>query len=63
MNASAPYVLIPKAAEMTGYTERAIKEKIAKGVWRQGLEWIKAPDGHRMINLPGVARWVESALV
>jgi hypothetical protein len=54
------YVLIARAAELTGYSKRAIVEKIAKGVWREGLEWRKAPDGHRMIDLKGVMRWVET---
>lgn len=55
----ATHVLIPKAAELTGYSKRAIELKIARGIWREGLEWFKAPDGHRVISLPGVARWAE----
>lgn len=60
MNHPVPYVLIPKAAELTGYTEKAIEKKIERGQWRLGIEYVKAPDGHRMISLPGVQRWVES---
>jgi hypothetical protein len=59
MSQVAEYVLIPKAAEMIGYSRRAIELKIARGQWREGLEWRKAPDGHRMINLEGVKKWVE----
>lgn len=55
----APYVLIPKAAEITGYTRRAIEDKIAKGVWIEGREWVKAPDGHRLISIKGYQAWVE----
>lgn len=55
----APYVLIPRAAELTGYTERAIVEKIKRGVWIEGREWVKAPDGHRMVSMKGFAQWVE----
>lgn len=54
------YVLISKAAELTGYTKRAIETKIARGQWVEGREWVKAPDGHRMISLRGYAAWVES---
>lgn len=54
------HVLIPKAAELTGYSRRAIELKIARGQWREGAEWFRAPDGHRMISLEGVRRWVES---
>jgi hypothetical protein len=59
MSQVAEYVLIPKAAEMIGYSRRAIELKIARGQWREGLEWRKAPDGHRMISIEGVKRWVE----
>ena len=55
----APYVLIPLAAEITGYSRRAIEEKIAKGIWVEGREWIKAPDGHRMVSMSGFKAWVE----
>jgi hypothetical protein len=55
----APYVVIEKAAEMTGYTRRAIEEKIAKGVWLEGREWVKAPDGRRLISMKGYVQWVE----
>lgn len=60
MSPSLPYVLIPKAAEVTGYTAKAIERKIERGQWREGIEWRRAPDGHRMINLEGVRKWVES---
>ena len=59
MTPAVPYVLIPKAAELTGYTRRAIEDKIAKGVWVEGREWVKAPDGHRLISIKGYQSWVE----
>jgi hypothetical protein len=31
------WVRIRKAAEATGYTEKAIRQKIDKGVWLQGV--------------------------
>ena len=43
-----------------GYTERAVESKIEKGVWREGKEYRRAPDGHIMIDLEGVKRWAES---
>lgn len=58
MNESPSYVLIPRAAELTGYTRKAIERKIERGVWLQGEVWIKAPDGHRMIDMKGYERWV-----
>lgn len=59
---AAHYVVIAKAAELTGYSKRAIEEKIAKGVWVEGREWRKAPDGRRLISMEGVRRWVEQGL-
>lgn len=58
MNA-APYVLIPKAAELTGYSPKAIERKIERGIWVEGREWVKAPDGRRLISMKGVQQWVE----
>jgi len=56
---AAPYVVIEKAAELTGYTRRAIEEKIARGVWLEGQVWVHAPDGRRLISMRGYAQWVE----
>ena len=61
MTPAVDYVLIPRAAELTGYSKRAIETKIERGVWVEGREWVKAPDGRRMVNMKGVMRWVESA--
>ena len=55
----ATHVTIRKAAEVTGYSERAIEEKIAKGVWLKGREWTHAPDGRRLIIMKGYQQWVE----
>lgn len=54
-----PYVLIDKAAELIGYSRSAIEAKIARGQWVEGRQWVKAPDGHRMISLKGFQQWVE----
>lgn len=56
---TAPYVLIDKFTELSGYSRRAVELKISRGVWLEGREWVKAPDGHRMISLRGYAQWVE----
>jgi len=43
----ARYVLIELAEAVTGYTVKAIENKIARGEWRQGREPSTAP---RQIN-------------
>lgn len=50
-------VLLKRAAELTGYTERALREKIKKRVWPEGCVWFKAPDGHLMINMEEYDAW------
>ena len=54
----APYVVIKKAAAVTGYSVRAIEVKIERGIWLEGREWIKGPDGRRLISMKGYEAWV-----
>jgi len=55
--APARYVLPEIAALATGYTVKAQMRKIDEGVWVEGAEWVKAPDGRRLIDLRGYERW------
>jgi hypothetical protein len=57
--APAPYVQIPVAAAITGYSEKAIRRKIEEGHWLEGREYAKAPDGHILISIKGYSQWVE----
>ena len=54
------YVTIPKFAAESGYTEDAIRLKIRDGIWREGQEWKRAPDGRVLIDVDGYHRWVET---
>jgi hypothetical protein len=56
------FVLIPKFCELTGYTDKAVRRKIQDGIWTQGREYSKAPDGHIMINLENYDKWVEKKI-
>ncbi len=53
------YVTIPVAAAMTGYSPKAIRRKIEAGVWLEGREFRRAPDGHVLISVKGYELWVE----
>lgn len=53
------FVMPHVAAMLTGYTEKAIQQKIDAGVWREGREWKKAPDGKRLVDMQGYERWVQ----
>jgi hypothetical protein len=55
------WVLITKVIELIGYTDDAIRAKIKKGVWLQGIHWKKAPDGRLFFNLPEIQKWIEKA--
>lgn len=59
----AAFVLIEKAAELTGYSRRAIEAKIERGIWLEGREWIRAPDGRRQISMRGYEAWVQRGKV
>lgn len=54
------YVTIEKFAELTGYTDKAVRDKMYKGVFVRGKHYQKAPDGRVLINLEEYQKWVES---
>lgn len=60
---TASYVTIPLAAALTGYSAKAIRRKIECGVWLEGREFRKAPDGHVLISIKGYQQWVERGWV
>jgi hypothetical protein len=57
------WVRIKLAAEKTGYTEKAIRNKIQCGIWLMNVIWRKAPDGCIFINLEAVEKWVEGQAI
>jgi hypothetical protein len=56
------YVLISKFCAESGYSEKAVRRKIEEGVWLENRQFRKAPDGHILIDVQGVERWVEGQL-
>lgn len=60
--APAPYVVIELAAALTGLSAKAIERKIDEGVWVEGQEFVRGPDGRRYISIEGYRRWVERGL-
>ncbi len=57
--APARYVRISLFEVLTGYSTKAIEGKIANGVWAEGREYKRAPDGHVLVDMKGYERWVE----
>jgi hypothetical protein len=56
------WVTIKKAAELSGYSETAIRRKREEGVWLQGDIWIKTPDGRILISIEGIEGWAEGQM-
>ena len=55
----APYLTVDVAASITGYSEKAIRRKIQEGIWLEGREYRKSPDGRILISIKGFTSWVE----
>ena len=53
------YVLLPLFAVMTGYSEKAVRNKIQEGVWLQGKHYRKAPDGRITMDMEEYYQWVQ----
>ncbi len=58
-HAPARYVTVRLAATMTGFSEKAIRQKISMGKWLEGREYRRTPDGRIMISMKDVERWIE----
>lgn len=54
------YIRLPVFEALSGYTQKAVRRKIEEGIWVEGREYKKAPDGHILIDLKGYETWVES---
>lgn len=53
------YQLIKRFCELSGNTEKAVRRKIEDGVWREGREYRRAPDGRIYVDGMGVQKWIE----
>jgi hypothetical protein len=50
---------LPLFEQLTGYTQKAVRRKIEEGIWVEGKQFKRAPDGHILIDMQGYERWVE----
>jgi len=44
---------------MSGYTSKAVYNKIERGKWEKNIHWRKAPDGRYFINPKAIEEWIE----
>lgn len=56
-----PKITLQKLAEESGYSEDALRSKIARGDFAEGIHYIKAPDGRIHFILEAYLKWVESS--
>lgn len=56
------FVTIRKHAELTGFSEDAIRANIKNGKWKEGEVWVKR-EGRVLIWMSGYNKWAEMALV
>ena len=52
------FVKPPIFAALTGYTVKSQERKREEGVWLEGFEFVRAPDGNILIDIQGYERWV-----
>ncbi|MGH8073702.1 MAG: excisionase [Lysobacter sp.] len=57
---AARFVTIEKFHQETGYTPDAVRSKIKRVDWLEGVVWRKAPDGRILMDLEGYEWWVEN---
>ena len=53
----ARYVKLPLAEAVTGFSVAAMETKIARGVWLENREYVRAPDKSVLIDLQGYELW------
>ena len=51
---------IPLFCHESGYSEKAVARKIEDGVWVEGSEYVRAPDGRLLIDMDGFEKWARS---
>jgi len=57
------YMRVAKFCDESGWTDRAVRRKIQDGVWVEGKQYRRAPDGNVLIDVEGYERWVEGERV
>jgi hypothetical protein len=53
-------ITIKKLSDESGYSENALRSKIARGDFAEGIHYIKSPDGRVQFYVEAYEKWVES---
>lgn len=54
------YVQLDVFERLTGYSADAVQKKVNRGIWREGVHFRRAPDGHVFMDLRAYHQWVEN---
>lgn len=52
------WITVKKFSELSGYTAKAIYNKVERGTWKNNIHWRKAPDGRLFICVESIEEWV-----
>lgn len=53
---------IQKVSEETGMSEESLRALKKKGVLREKIHWVKAPNGRILINIPAFEKWMMAGI-
>jgi hypothetical protein len=56
----ARYVTIALCSAAYGWSEKAIRRRMERGVWLENVHWRRAPDGGIVIDTKAVDKWLET---
>jgi len=54
-------VTINNFSQMSGYTEKAIRNKIYRRIWINNIHYTKSIEGLISINVPTIESWIQGA--
>ena len=57
----ARYVTVNLAAQQRGLSPGAVRKRIQRGLWVEGREWRRGPDGRIWVDNKAVDAWIETA--
>ena len=49
-------------SKKSGYTSKAIYNKISRGDWLEGIHWRRAPDRRLFFDLAAIENWIEGKI-
>lgn len=57
------WITLKKYSELSGYTCKALYNKIERGILKEGTHWKKSPDGRLHISVKDFEAWITGVSV